>query len=281
MKYDSLTWRSSKDESDTKPENTATPDSKTNENTGNYGDQDDDDIILDSETYEDLDDYDDQENEKNDQESIMAAVDLQVNKLTPFERFVMTSLQNISRTLVEVKTQTLRNQRTLGVLYELAIEPTLLRILQREHLLSDIMGLETRFFCASDSKNMEKLFFRFARRMKRDYEYRWLKFKNFINLSLKPDKIKVNLMGFGKLENMRTYVVDSPPSFRVPPVERLSYVTHAKGVARQTSFTHAIVIEASTALIDFDENLLQSASIGRMSHMKTVLHKFAELERQL
>ena len=176
----------------------------------------------------------------------------------------------------------------MSYLYERQSISILIALLTKNYLI-DIRQLDTRILSSFESECMN-LFFRFvAQRMKNDYDNKWNSIKEWLGLSLSPKSIEYNLLGFGKwnkIDRRNPWKTIRSPMKSSTNIEMFNMSSYASSESSSDDLGKNLVVvfEATTAKISFVPDVLCDLADRNRTYsnsMKTLLHKFGQLERQV
>jgi len=198
------------------------------------------------------------------------------NRFTPLETNINKRLSNM--------------ENNINLIYERQSLQSLLTLLDSVYLITS-ERLKTRTYYSDESDLTLKFFHFVSKQLIKNYSTRWSLYTNIIKkLSLRPKRIEINLLGFGRLQkNMYTKkisLIESPPSLCAANTTnyRSSYVSHYHNNVGKP-LTHVLVFEGTTSSVYFEIDLfkklnsLSSSSDKKFISMKNLLRKLLQLER--
>ena len=122
----------------------------------------------------------------------------QVTTTSPFGIFIVNQLWSINRKLdcmdrshTDIKRRLSRIEHQSAVIYEMAAEQRAIYCL-RSIGMTSIDGLSSEFYHMHEYR---EALFGLAHELSRTYSHRWACYNRYVDISLRPQMIEINLMG--------------------------------------------------------------------------------------
>ncbi|CAF5175365.1 unnamed protein product [Rotaria magnacalcarata] len=209
----------------------------------------------------DEEDEEEEEKETSEQDKMVKPSVISLSSITTqqsdlkkecFEKSLIEELRSINNKLDSIKKRFNRVENLSTVIYEMASERRVIHSLCSLGMTS-IDGLSSEFYYVHE---YQTALISLARELNNNYRHRWACYNHYVDISLSPQTIEINLMGsFGCLPNV-SGSLSSPPrftSFVSPQPSSSNLNSYSWNTIKQKSISYSLVtiVEATTSPVNF------------------------------